>query len=65
MVIRYTKAGNPYRTPPYSRAEMEEIRRGLNDPPIAIWRHRPARPPQEKEPPALPPAGTRTDRRQP
>jgi hypothetical protein len=66
MVIRYTKCGAPYRTFPYSRAEKEEMRRrNFNEPFNAIWRHRPAKRPQDQEPSELPPEGTRPERKQP
>jgi hypothetical protein len=66
MVIRYTKDGSPYRMPPYSRAEMEELRRGINNPPVSYFSsRRSAQPPQDQEPPASPPAGIRPERRRP
>jgi hypothetical protein len=66
MVIRYTKDGSPYRSPPYSRAEWEEMGRGLNNPPISYFSsRRSAQPPQDQEPPELPPADTRPDRKRP
>jgi hypothetical protein len=40
MVIKYTKCGLPYRTPPYSAAEQEERRKGLNDTPTIVGRYR-------------------------
>jgi hypothetical protein len=65
MVLRYTKAGNPYRLPPYSKAELEGMR-GINNPPISYFSHRrSAPPPEDQEPPELPPADTRPEREQP
>jgi hypothetical protein len=46
VVIKYTKAGNPYRTPPYSAAERAEISKGLNDTPTVVGHYR--KPPQGK-----------------
>ena len=40
MVIRYTKAGNPYQLPPYSKAELEEMRRPFDSPFICYFSHR-------------------------
>ena len=66
MVIRYTKDGSPYRSPPYSRAEWEEMGRGLNDPPIYFSSfRRSVKPPQDQEPPGSLPANIRPDRKQP
>jgi hypothetical protein len=66
MVIRYTKDGSPYRSPPYSRAEMKEMWRGINNPPISYFSHRrSAQPPQDLEPPGLPLADILPEREQP
>jgi hypothetical protein len=65
MVLRYTKAGNPYRLPPCSKAELEEMR-FLNGPLVCYFSHRrSAQPPQDQEPPEPPPADPRPERRQP
>ena len=65
MVVRYTKDGSPYRVPPYSRAEWEEMR-FLKDPIVRYFSHRrSAQPPQDQEPPGPPPADTRPERKQP
>jgi hypothetical protein len=65
MVLRYTKAGNPYRIPPYSKAELAEMR-GINDPPLRYFSHRrSAQPPQDLEPPGPPPADIPPEREQP
>jgi hypothetical protein len=50
VVVRYTKEGRPaYIGPPYTRAEREEISRGLNDTPIVVGRYR--KPPQGQQQP--------------
>jgi hypothetical protein len=65
-VVRYTKDGSPYRVPPYSRAEWEEMMRTINNPPISYLRScRAAQSPQDQEPPEPPPADTRPERKQP
>jgi hypothetical protein len=53
VVVKYTKDGLPYRTPPYSAAEKEQMRKGLNDTPIVVGRYRkpqgqPQQQPQEE-----------------
>ena len=61
MVLRYSIDGDPYKEPPYSRAEFEEIRRSCRAPIIRYVRHRPAKSPQDQEQPASPPAGIPPD----
>jgi hypothetical protein len=66
MVIRYTKDGSPYRSPPYSRAEWEEMQRGINNPPISYFSsRRSAQPPQDQAPSGPQPADIRPGRKQP
>jgi hypothetical protein len=56
MVLRYSIDGDPYRIPPYSKAELAEMR-FINDPPLRYFSHRrSAQPPQDQEPPGPPPA---------
>jgi hypothetical protein len=65
MVLKYSIDGRPYRMPPYSRAELDEMR-NINDPPISYFSsRRSAQPPQDQEPPGSPPADTRPGRQQP
>jgi hypothetical protein len=65
VVLRYTKAGNPFRLPPYSKAELEEMRVPFDDPFICYFSHRrSAQPPQDQEPPELPLADIRPEREQ-
>jgi hypothetical protein len=40
VVVKYTKAGNPYLALPYSAAEMDKTRRGLNDTPTVVGDYR-------------------------
>jgi hypothetical protein len=48
LVVRYTKDGKPaYIGPPYTKAEKEELFRGLNDTPITVGRYRK---PQDQQP---------------
>jgi hypothetical protein len=66
MVIRYTKDGSPYRMPPYSKAELDEMQRVFNGPLISYFSHRrSAPPPEDQEPPELPPADIPPEREQP
>jgi hypothetical protein len=51
VVTRYTKCGLPYRTPPYSAAEQEERRKGLNDTPITVGRYRKPQGQQQRQQP--------------
>jgi hypothetical protein len=53
VVVKYTKSGAPYRTPPYSAAEKEQMSKGLNDTPTVVGRYRkpqgqPQQQPQEE-----------------
>jgi hypothetical protein len=67
MVTRYSKSGDPYRIPPYSRAEREELDRLLRGGTLIRYvRHRrPAQPPGDQVPPAPRQGDTRPDRKQP
>ena len=40
MVIKYTKGGAPFRVPPYSERELDEIRRTVNGSPRVTSVHR-------------------------
>jgi hypothetical protein len=66
MVLKYSIDGGPYRIPPYSKAELEEMRRPFDDPLICYFSNRrSAPPPQDQEPPELPPADIPPEREQP
>ena len=66
MVLRFSINGGPYRIPPYSKAELEEMRRPLDDPLICYFSHRrSAQPPPDQEPPGLLPADILPEREQP
>jgi hypothetical protein len=54
MVIKYTKGGAPYLTPPYSAAEKAEISRGLNDTPTVVGRYRKPQDQPQQSPQAVP-----------
>jgi hypothetical protein len=65
MVVRYSINGGAYLLPPYSEAELAEMR-GINDPPICYFSHRRSAPPTpDQEPPAPPPADIPPEREQP
>jgi hypothetical protein len=66
MVLRYSIDGHPFRLPPYSKAELEEMRRPLDNPLICYFSHRRSvQPPEDQEPPGPPPADIPPGREQP
>ena len=51
VVIKYTKDGVPaYIAPPYTAAEKEQLRRGLNDTPTVVGRYRKPQGQQQHQP---------------
>jgi hypothetical protein len=60
VVVRYTKCGLPaYIGPPYTKAEKEELFKGLNDTPTVVGRYRK---PQGEQPKKESDDGLQTER---